>query len=110
MRTSGNSKKLIGAFLGVHLLCCGFLLLGGAGVLAGVGTLTQNPLLLTAGVGAILAAGAYLLVRKTRRGETACCAPTEATTHSAPTVVAPPPTTTPARSGTNLESSTSRKQ
>jgi hypothetical protein len=62
----GRGGKLLVGFVVLHVLCCGALLLGGAGLLAAAGGLLGQPLLIAAG--ALLAPAAVAEgVRRARR-------------------------------------------
>jgi hypothetical protein len=63
---TGLAGKMIFAFVVLHVLCCGVLLLGAAGLLAVAGGLLGQPLLV--GVGVLLAIAAVAVgIRRTRR-------------------------------------------
>jgi hypothetical protein len=67
--------KLLAGFLALHVVCCGLVLLVGAGVLSSTGTLLGSPLLIASGIGA-LAVGSLRVVRDRRRAP--CCTPEDA--------------------------------
>jgi hypothetical protein len=71
--------KLLAGFVVLHVLCCGALLLGGAGALAAAGGLMGQPLLVVAGV-LLLAVAVGLAVRRARGATGPACAvePTDA--------------------------------
>jgi hypothetical protein len=61
----GSGGKLLIGFVVLHVLCCGALLLGGAGLLAATGGLLGEPLLV-AGGGLLLVVAVGLAVRRAR--------------------------------------------
>jgi hypothetical protein len=68
---TGRGRKVLVGFVVLHVLCCGALVLGGAGLLAAAGGLLGQPLLVVAGV--LLAIAAVAVgIRRTRRS--ACTA------------------------------------
>jgi hypothetical protein len=68
---TGRGGKLLVGFVVLHVLCCGPLLLGGAGLLAAAGGLLGQPLLIVTGV--LLAMAAVAVgIRRVRRS--ACTA------------------------------------
>jgi hypothetical protein len=68
---TGRGGKVLVGFLVLHVLCCGALVLGGAGLLAAAGGLLGQPLLVVSGV--LLAIVAVAVgVRRARRS--ACTA------------------------------------
>lgn len=68
---AGRDGKVLVGFVVLHVLCCGALLLGGAGLLTAAGGLLGQPLLVGAGV--LLAVVAVAVgVRRARRS--ACTA------------------------------------
>lgn len=65
--TGRGSTFLVGVVV-LHVLCCGALLLGGAGLLAAAGGLLGQPLLVVAGVLLAMAAVAVGIRRARRSG------------------------------------------
>jgi hypothetical protein len=70
---SSQGGKLVAGFVVLHVLCCGLLLLGGAGALAAAGALLGNGALFAAGLLAVLAAVAVAVRRGRRRAGDDCC-------------------------------------
>jgi membrane protein implicated in regulation of membrane protease activity len=70
---SGQGGKLLVGFLALHVLCCGVLLLGGAGALTAAGALLGNGALVAAGLVAVLAVVAVGLWRSRREFDDDCC-------------------------------------
>ncbi len=83
----GRVGKLLAGFLALHVVCCGLVLLLGAGVLSSAGTLLGSPLLIAGGLGA-LAVGSLRMVRRRRRA--ACCTPADAARSADPAVLSTP--------------------
>ncbi len=83
----GPGGKLLVGFLALHVLCCGLVLLLGAGVLSSAGTLLGSPLLIAGGLGA-LAVGSLRVVRRRRRS--VGCAPADAVRSPDPAVLGAP--------------------
>ncbi|MDQ3612235.1 MAG: hypothetical protein M4D85_11655 [Actinomycetota bacterium] len=73
MRQGSGGKLLVG-FVVLHVLCCGILLLGGAGALAAAGGLLGQPLLVAAGA-LLVAVAVGLAVRRARGSSGPRCAP-----------------------------------
>ena len=75
--TEGRGSKLIIGFVLLHVLCCGAVLLFGAGALAAVGGLLNQPLLIAGGV--LLAMISLALAARRTRGtpRTDCCSPSQ---------------------------------
>lgn len=68
---TGRGGKVLVGFVVLHALCCGAIVLGGAGLLAAAGGLLGQPLLVVAGV--LLAIAAVAVgIRRARRS--ACTA------------------------------------
>lgn len=61
----GRDTKLLAGFVVLHVLCCGALLLGGAGVLAAAGGVLGQPLLVAGGA-LLLAVAIGVAVRRAR--------------------------------------------
>jgi hypothetical protein len=70
---SGQGGKLLAGFVALHVLCCGLLLLGGAGALTAAGALLGNGALVAAGLVAVLAVVAVGLWRSRRASGDDCC-------------------------------------
>jgi hypothetical protein len=70
---SGQGGKLLAGFVVLHVLCCGLLLLGGAGALTAAGALLGNGALFAAGLLAVLAAVAVAVRRGRRSAGDNCC-------------------------------------
>jgi hypothetical protein len=83
----GPGDKLLAGFLALHVVCCGLVLLLGAGVLSSAGTLLGSPLLIAGGLGA-LAVGSLRMLRRRRRA--VCCAPADAIRSADPAVLGVP--------------------
>lgn len=68
---TGRGGKLLVGFVVLHVLCCGAIALGGAGLLAAAGGLLGQPLLVAA---AVLVATAAVAVGVRRARRSACTA------------------------------------
>jgi hypothetical protein len=77
---SGQGGKLLAGFVVLHVLCCGLLLLGGAGALTAAGALLGNGALFAAGLLAVLGALAVAVRRGRRRAGDDCCRATTSDT------------------------------
>jgi hypothetical protein len=86
---SGQSGKLLAGFVVLHVLCCGLLLLGGAGALTAAGALLGNSALVAAGLVAVVAVVAVGLWRSRRGSGDDCCRTT--TTDTADRVLSEKP-------------------
>jgi hypothetical protein len=69
----GSGGKLLVGFVVLHVVCCGALLLGGAGLLAAAGGLLGQPMLVAGGA-LLLAVAVGLAVRRARRTSGPGCA------------------------------------
>jgi hypothetical protein len=70
----GSGGRLLVGFVVLHVLCCGVLLLGGAGLLAAAGGLLGQPLLVAGGA-LLLVVAVGLAVRRARIASGPGCAP-----------------------------------
>lgn len=68
-----GGKKALASFVVLNVLCCGLLLLGGAGALAAAGGLLGQPLLVAGGA-LLLAVAVGLAVRRARGSSGPGCA------------------------------------
>ncbi len=70
---SGRGGRLLAGFVVLHVLCCGLLLLGGAGAFTAARALLGNGALFAAGLIAVLAAVAVAVRRGRRSAGDDCC-------------------------------------
>jgi hypothetical protein len=70
---NGQGGKLLTGFVVLHVLCCGVLLLGGAGALTAAVAFLDNRALVAAGLVAVLAVVAVAVWRSRRASGDDCC-------------------------------------